>query len=122
MSLHVNTLSVDCHDPTTLAAFWADALSWHVLADDGDEVMIAPGTEPSDLPGAFPFLFIRTGDRKDLKNRLHLDLVPDDQDSEVARLEGLGATRVDIGQAQVSWTVMADPEGNEFCVLRSYER
>jgi hypothetical protein len=57
-------------------------------------------------------------DPKRVKNRLHLDLVPDDQDAEVARLERLGATRADIGQKDVSWVVMADPEGNEFCVLR----
>jgi hypothetical protein len=51
------------------------------------------------------------------KNRLHIDLNPDDQGAEVARLEALGASRLDIGQGEVSWVVMADPEGNEFCVL-----
>ena len=53
------------------------------------------------------------------KNRVHFDLRPDDQQAEVRRLEGLGARRIDIGQADVPWVVMSDPEGNEFCVLRS---
>ncbi len=51
------------------------------------------------------------------KNRLHIDLRPDDQDAEVARLVALGAQRVDVGQGDVGWVVLADPEGNEFCVL-----
>lgn len=58
-------------------------------------------------------------DAKAGKNRLHLDLRPDDRDAEVARLEGLGARRVDIGQGDVTWVVLADPEGNEFCVLEA---
>ena len=53
------------------------------------------------------------------KNRVHLDLRPDNQEAEIRRLEDLGATRIDIGQQDVAWVVMADPEGNEFCVLRS---
>ena len=57
--------------------------------------------------------------KKAAKNRVHFDLRPDDQQAEVRRLEGLGARRIDIGQADVAWVVMADPEGNEFCVLRS---
>lgn len=121
MTLHLNALTVDSRDPAALAEFWAEALGWMVIDDSPGEVMIAPAAEPSDLPGAFPFLFLVNDDPKQAKNRLHLDLVPDDQDNEVRRLEGLGARRVDIGQGDVSWVVMADPEGNEFCVLRSYE-
>ena len=56
---------------------------------------------------------------KTAKNRVHFDLRPDDQQAEVQRLEGLGARRIEIGQTDVTWVVMADPEGNEFCVLRS---
>ena len=64
-------------------------------------------------------LFLRVPEPKTVKNRLHIDLRPDDQAAEVARLERLGARRVDVGQgADVSWVVLADPEGNEFCVLR----
>ena len=65
-------------------------------------------------------LFLRVPERKEAKNRLHLDLRPEDRDAEVARLEGLGAMRVDVGQGpDVTWVVMADPDGNEFCVLRA---
>lgn len=64
-------------------------------------------------------LFLRVPEDKASKNRLHLDLRPRDQAAEVARLEQLGAVRADVGQgADVSWVVMSDPEGNEFCVLR----
>ncbi len=62
---------------------------------------------------------MRSQSEKTAKNRVHLDLRPDDQQAEVRRLEGLGARHIDIGQIDVTWVVMADPEGNEFCVLRS---
>jgi hypothetical protein len=64
-------------------------------------------------------LFALVPEEKSGKNTLHLDLRPDDRDGEVARLMPLGATRVDVGQGDPSWIVLADPEGNEFCVLRS---
>lgn len=79
--------------------------------------MIAPFQEPH--PGVFPVLFGRNPDEKRVKNRWHFDLAPDDQAVEVARHEGLGAQRADIGQGDVPWVVMADIEGNEFCVLKS---
>ena len=63
-------------------------------------------------------LFLKVPERKTVKNRMHLDLRPEDQAAEVARLEALGARRVSVGQGEVSWVVMADPEGNEFDVLR----
>lgn len=122
MTLHVNSLTIDSRDPKALAEWWAVALDWKIVAvDDDEDVWIAPGTDRSEFPGAIPFLFLAAPDEKTTKNRLHLDLVPGDRDAEVARLEGLGAARVDIGQGDVSWVVMADPEGNEFCVLRSHE-
>ena len=71
---------------------------------------------PDRLPG---LLFLSVPEGKTIKNRLHLDLRPADRDAEVARLEGLGASRVDIGQGEQTWVVLADPEGNEFCVLRA---
>jgi hypothetical protein len=71
--------------------------------------------------GVGPYLeFLRTPDVKTVKNRIHLDLAPypgADQGAEVARLQALGATLADVGQGDVPWTVLADPEGNEFCVL-----
>jgi predicted enzyme related to lactoylglutathione lyase len=121
LALFVNCLSVDCRDPRSLARFWSQALDWTILDDDDDdevdEVMVAPGREP--VPDKYPLLFVRVPDDKTAKNRWHFDLAPEDQAAEVARLEGLGARRGDIGQGEQTWVVMADPEGNEFCVLRS---
>ena len=74
------------------------------------ELAPAPGQTPS-------IMFIEVAEHKRVKNRLHLDWVPDDQQAEVERLIGLGASRVDIGQGTTSWVVLADPEGNEFCIL-----
>lgn len=111
---HVYTVTIDCTDPRRLAEFWSKVLSYEVAYDgeDGDEVAIEPAG--SDCPAV---LFIRVPEPKAVKNRIHLDLNPDDQEKEVRRLEQLGASRVDIGQGDVTWVVLADPEGNEFCVL-----
>lgn len=117
MTLFVNSLTVDSRDPRSLARFWAEALEWRMLFEADDEVLIAPFDERR--PGVHPILFNRNADTKTVKNRWHFDLAPTDQDAEVGRLESLGARRVDIGQGSVDWIVMADPEGNEFCVLRS---
>jgi predicted enzyme related to lactoylglutathione lyase len=92
-------------------------LGWRVLAEDGDEVIV--GANEQAYPG---LCILRVPGTKTTKNRLHIDLAPDDRDAEVERLLGLGATRVDIGQGDdVSWVVLADPEGNEFCVLRAHQ-
>ena len=117
MTVAINSLTVDCHEPRKVAAFWSAALEWPILFDSEDEVMIAPFDERR--PGVYPVLFARNPDAKVVKNRWHFDLAPDDQGAEVARLEGLGARRADIGQGDVPWVVMADIEGNEFCVLTS---
>lgn len=115
MTLRLWTIDVDAADPRTLARWWADALGWKVFFedDDGDEVVITTGDER--FPG---IVFLRVPEAKMSKNRLHLDVVPDDRDAEVARLIAKGASRVDVGQSgDESWVVLADPEGNEFCVL-----
>lgn len=117
MTIAINSLTVDSHDPRAVAAFWSAALDWPVLYDSEDEVMIAPFDERR--PGVFPVLFLKNPDDKRVKNRWHFDLAPEDQAAEVARLEGLGARRADIGQGEVEWVVMVDVEGNEFCVLKS---
>jgi predicted enzyme related to lactoylglutathione lyase len=106
--------TVDARDPASLGSWWATALGWVVVNDAVDEFEIR--AEAERLPG---ILFEPVASEKQGKNRLHLDLRPDDQEAEVERLLSLGATRVDIGQGEQSWTVLADPEGNEFCVLRS---
>ena len=102
-----------------MASFWEAALGWRRTFENADEVVLEP-PEGSAQDGVSPdLLFLRVPDDKAGKNRLHLDLRPVDQTAEVERLLGLGARRVDIGQGEdVSWVVLADPEGNEFCVLR----
>jgi len=117
MSVVINNLTVDCRDPKALADFWTAALGWQVVDESDDGVMIAPFAEPQ--PGVFPVYFQENPDDKVVKNRWHFDLAPVDQAAEVARLESLGAHHTDIGQGDVPWVVMADVEGNEFCVLRS---
>ncbi|MEU4623211.1 VOC family protein [Actinoplanes sp. NPDC023801] len=106
---------VDAHDPARLARWWAEALGYLIVNEAPDEVEIR--RTPDELPG---LLFTPVGDVKRIKNRLHIDLRPDDQAVEVERLVGMGARPVDIGQGDdVPWVVLADPEGNEFCVLSS---
>ncbi|GAA4881047.1 VOC family protein [Kitasatospora terrestris] len=114
MALVWEQIVVDCADPVALGAWWARALGWVVVDDSAEEYEIRPA--PDRLPG---LLFGVNPDRKAGKNRLHLDFRPDgDQESEVRRLLALGATRPDIGQSgDEPWVVLADPEGNEFCVL-----
>lgn len=112
MTLAWEQVVVDAQSPTTLGHWWAEALSWDILAEDDE------GVELRNPNGAGPtLLFLGVPEIKTVKNRLHLDFVPDDQDAEVARLIDLGARRADIGQGEQTWVVMADPEGNEFCVL-----
>jgi catechol 2,3-dioxygenase-like lactoylglutathione lyase family enzyme len=119
MSIRVQCLCVDTTDPDRIARFWAGALGWRRTHDSADEVVLEP-PEGSAEDGVAPdLLFLRVPEGKTVKNRLHLDLRPDDQAAEVARLEALGATRTSVGQGgDVSWVVMADPDGNEFDVLR----
>jgi hypothetical protein len=121
MDLSIQCLDVDCGHPRRLASFWEAALGWRRTYDTADEVVLEP-PEGSPQDGVAPdLLFLRVPDAKAGKNRLHLDLRPGDQEAEVARLEGLGARRADVGQGpEVTWVVMTDPEGNEFCVLRAF--
>ena len=111
------TLVVDARDPAALAQFWKDVLDWETIYESSDEVVIAKNGEqyPALLFGTVP-------EDKQIKNRLHIDLAPDDRDAEVERILALGATHADVGQGDdVTWVVLADPEGNEFCVLSARE-
>ena len=134
MALKWYTVVVDCLDPQAQAHWWAAALDWQVIYDTPDEAVAIPkdlseGPEP-DLAEWMKrgqgLVFVAVPEDKKVKNRLHLDLAPhtsQDRDAEIARLVDLGATRVDVGQGDdVTWTVLADPEGNEFCVLSSRDR
>jgi hypothetical protein len=106
---------VDCADPRAMARFWGEAMDWTPREVTDDHALLR------SAKGVGPYLeFLRTPHLKDRWNRVHLDLLPypvDDQAAEVARLETLGATLADVGQGDVPWKVLVDPEGNEFCVL-----
>jgi hypothetical protein len=120
MGLRWQCICVDSTDPAPLAHWWAELLGWRITHEEEDEVVLEPPAgSPED--GVSPdLLFGRVPEPKAGKVRLHIDLRPDDQAAEVARAEAMGARRVDIGQGDdVTWVVLADPEGNEFCILRA---
>ena len=108
-------VNIDCNDPRRVAEFWGEVLGWDVQENDGLLWMSESGAPFPD----FLLVFVAVPERKIVKNRVHLDVSPVgcDRDEEVARLEALGATRIDVGQGDQPWVVLADPEGNEFCVL-----
>ena len=119
MSTRLTTLCIDANDPLSLARFWAATLGWEVDDPTSDEVALVPS---DGTP--FHLLFLPVPEPKAGKNRIHLDLVsetPDHHRATVDRLMALGARPADIGQGDVPWTVMADPEGNEFCVVERGE-
>ncbi|MFF7227806.1 VOC family protein [Streptomyces sioyaensis] len=106
---------VDCVVPRAMARFWGAAMDWplHEVTDDRAVFRSAKGVGPY-------LEFLRTPDAKTVPDRVHLDLLPyagDDKAAEVARLRALGATDLDLGQGDVPWTCLSDPEGHEFCVL-----
>ena len=110
----------DANDPATLARFWASALGWVIGDEAEDEVDVWPAGFSYPDPAAVPLVFVPVPEPKAGKNRVHLDLASSslaDQAEQVARLRELGASPVDIGQGDVPWVILADPEGNEFCVL-----
>lgn len=118
MTVRWYSMVVDATDPTRLASFWAQALGWSIAYQEADEIAIEAPDDPGDHVPAI--VFVRVAGSKTRKNRLHVDLNPDDQTVEVERLAALGASPVDVGQRNVGWVVLADPEGNEFCVLRPH--
>src|SRR5579885_1107207 len=119
MAIRIQCLVVDSSDPASLATCWQEVLGWRRTHEDDSEIVLEPSAGSLE-DGVVPdLLFLKVPETKSGKNRLHLDLRPSNQAEEVRRLEGLGARRVNVGQGEdVSWVVLADPEGNEFCVLR----
>jgi Glyoxalase-like domain len=126
MTSKLTELAIDCADPGGLARFWCSVLDYEVQDEDEDEGIVTIGSpvvpEGKNRPGPVPptLTFARVPEGKTVKNRVHLDVNPTDRDrdEEVRRLLDLGARRLDVGQGpDVSWVVMADPEGNEFDVL-----
>ncbi len=122
MTARIRNITFDCADPYALAGFWSQVTGYQEDPDDGNEpddpeaFLAAPDGQPN-------LLFIRVPEGKTVKNRVHLDVMPTDRtrDEEVDRLVALGATLVDDRRRPdgTGWAVLADPEGNEFCVLRS---
>ena len=120
---------IDCQDLHAQARWWAGVLDWQLVYESDDEAAIVPKHEQDrplsaeEWPTVGPALvFVPASQGKTMKNRLHIDLAPhitDDRDALIDGLLARGATRVNVGQdeSKVSWTVLADPEGNEFCVL-----
>jgi predicted enzyme related to lactoylglutathione lyase len=119
MPVQLHHIVIDAHDLPGLARFWTQALGWKILSEREREIVI--GTDENAPVG---ICFMPVTDPKKVKNRVHLDLTSSAADrlQEIDRLLSLGARRVDIGQTGAeSWTVLADPEGNEFCVVRPKE-
>lgn len=113
MGLKLTEVCIDAADIHALASWWSTVLGWPAEdTEDGDVLLRTPeGQGPN-------WLFLAVPEGKAVKNRIHFDFTPDDQQAEVDRMLGLGARRVDVGQSeQDSWVVLADPEGNEFCIL-----
>jgi hypothetical protein len=124
MTSKFTELAIDCADPSGLARFWCAVLDYAVQDEEDGIVTIGPPTMPESTthPGPVPptLTFARVPEPKTIKNRLHLDVNPTDREQaeEVRRLLDLGARPADVGQTgEQSWVVLADPEGNEFCVL-----
>ncbi len=129
MAVRWYSIVVDSMDVAAQARWWAEALDWRIAYEAEDEAVIVPPRALEERAKDIPLdeqgpglVFVTVPEGKSVKNRLHLDLAPgpdDDQAAEVARLEEMGAKRVNVGQDEsvVKWVVMADPEGNEFCVL-----
>jgi predicted enzyme related to lactoylglutathione lyase len=114
-SIPVN-ITFDCADPRAMARFWAQVTGWPLTED------AQPGFEESAVGAAYEgrprLYFVKVPEGKTVKNRVHLDLMPTDrtQDEEITRLTGLGATIVSDRRPEFGWVILADPEGNEFCV------
>ncbi|MFI6101418.1 VOC family protein [Lentzea sp. NPDC051213] len=115
MACRITELVLDCTDPERLAVFWSEVLGYEVLDRGDDWVEIGPEDRRMTL------LLSQTTDVKLQKLRLHIDVnaTDRDQEAELERLLALGATHVDMGQTDVSWYLLADPEGHEFCLLKS---
>ncbi|WP_052462491.1 VOC family protein [Nigerium massiliense] len=117
MACRLTELVLNCRDPEALAAFWCAVLGYEVLGYEGPDIEIGPAT---GFGGAAPTIILAKVDAEEARPlRLHWDVNPVgcDQATELARLLDLGARPADVGQGETEWHVLADPEGNEFCLL-----
>jgi predicted enzyme related to lactoylglutathione lyase len=121
--LTIEQLTIDAINPRSQAEFWQRVLNWNISPDsDDDLVMLSPPAGVRANGMSPDLLFLKVPEEKSIKNRLHLDFRPDTQEDEVLRIEALGGRRISIGQdPSVTWVVMADPEGNEFCILSAFQ-
>jgi hypothetical protein len=125
MTLRLAAVTVDCEDALIVARFWAAALDRPLDPKSSSDFASIGMVEHRDtegwrLDGEPTWLFQRVPERKTAKNRTHVDMATADRDAEVARLVGLGATGVaDMNEWGYEWTVLQDPEGNEFCVAQA---
>ena len=108
---------VDCQDPRRVAEFWGEVLGWPVTQTEQGFYWLSSTGEPWAPPPLV--VFVPVPEPKTVKNRVHIDVNPSgcDQAEELERLLSLGATRTSVGEGDVPWVVLADPEGNEFCLL-----
>ncbi|AXB44212.1 VOC family protein [Amycolatopsis albispora] len=112
MTVQLGAVTIDCADPKKLAGFWTEALGVEVVVDHGDFLMLAPVS-----PDGVMISLQRAEERQPGKNRLHMDLRTEEREEEVKRLVGLGAEKIEEHRVPgIAWTVLADPEGNRFCV------
>lgn len=115
MSSRISSIAIDAAEPRVIADFWCRVLDWRVIDEEDGVISIGPAD------GLWPTIdVIAVPETKTVKNRLHLDLRADGSSTaeELQRLLDLGARRTDVGQGPgVSWFVLSDPEGNEFCLL-----
>ena len=120
MATRLVQIAVKAHDDSALGRFWAEALGWSISSEGPGVTNLQPEGFTYPDPVAVCMDILAVPDPKTVKNRVHVDLATTSaahQAELVARLQDLGATPVDVGQGDVPWTVLADPEGNEFCVL-----
>jgi predicted enzyme related to lactoylglutathione lyase len=119
MALTIRSITFDCADARALATFWSGLLGWNVYYDDDPEVVVAPSF-PNPGMG---LLFIPVPEGKTAKNRMHLDLSPEDtRDAALERALAAGGTVIGDHRNEdgTGWVTMADPEGNEFCIERGH--
>ncbi len=122
--IKIGYIVIDCKEPASIAKFWESVLGAKVTFADETGAMLENPVNLENGDKSPPILFYKNPDAKIIKNRIHFDLTPHDQAAEVLRIEGLGGKRIEIGQSAdpaTTWVVMADPESNEFCVLKSPE-
>jgi predicted enzyme related to lactoylglutathione lyase len=120
MALRLVQIAMNARDDSAVGRFWAEALGWSVSSEGPGVTNVEPASLAYPDPAAVCIDVLAVPESKTVKNRVHVDLATTSaahQADLVARFRGLGATPADVGQGDVPWTVLADPEGNEFCVL-----